>query len=127
MKSNYWRRGWIPWVVGGLIIITVISIVRAADYPERDAWGHVFPRECRRDLSYLLNRIEIKRNWNLGKTNDDRKTIGYWWKPNDPTQPEVIYIDKSIVNKGVQEDIIKHELCHAEMFRLYGDPYWHKE
>lgn len=132
MRFKRWPNphyDWLFWVVLAWAIIATISVVRGETYPTHDKWGYKYPVECRRDLTYLLGRIVVRRGADLGHSKDGRKTIGYWWSPTDPNSMdrETIFVDKSIVNRSVQEDIIQHELCHAEMYRLYGSPYWHKE
>ena len=53
--------------------------------------------------------------------------IGYWWNSLKPGAKDIIFIDKTVTDPVLEKHIIQHELCHAEMFRLYGHPYWHKE
>lgn len=102
-----------------------VAIARPEAYPSHDYWGYKYPPECRKNLDHL--QYVLRKNYDLGYESGKSRSIGYWWNSLKPGAKDVIFIDKSVTDPVMQQRVIQHELCHAEMFRLYGNPYWHKE
>ncbi len=102
-----------------------VAIARPEAYPSHDYWGYKYPPECRKNLDHL--QYELRRNYDLGYESGKTRMIGYWWNSLKPGAKDIIFIDKTVTDPVLEKHIIQHELCHAEMFRLYGHPYWHKE
>jgi hypothetical protein len=115
-----------------LVMLVVASCVafgtvdsKAETYPAYDHWGYKYPPECRKKLDHL--QYVLRRNYDLGYESGKTRMIGYWWNSLKPGAKDIIFIDKTVTDPVLEKHIIQHELCHAEMFRLYGHPYWHKE
>jgi hypothetical protein len=98
---------------------------KAETYPTHDYWGYKFPQECRTNLDHL--EYVLRKNYDLGYQSGKSRSIGYWWNSQKPGAKDVIFIDKSVTDPVMQQRVLQHELCHAQMYRLYGNPYWHKE
>lgn len=112
-------------------LIFMVDLARAQSSHVRfptDPWGHVYPKECQRDLSWLAKTLTVVREDLKAKkkgTGTGRQ-LGYWWH-EFKTKQSTIYIDIRITDTATYDNVLQHELCHELMWRIRGDPKWHNE
>lgn len=99
----------------------------AADRPVPvDLWGNVYPQACQR-ADLLDTPAIILLDQHLGHWPDGRKTIGLFLQPMPPSKTGTILVDRTVQDKFVQMEVIRHEQCHNLLWRTTGDPDWHPE
>jgi hypothetical protein len=56
---------------------------------------------------------------------DGWSLLGQWRTPRDPKASDgTIYLDRDL-EPAIFYDAMRHEMCHAKMFKTRGDPNWH--
>jgi hypothetical protein len=95
-----------------------------------DQMGNTYPPQC-----YEMHGLEITILFEpphvLDRLDPDRPpgmhTEGRWQKvdPVRHMRDGIIYIDNTLQG-WIRSDVLRHELCHATMWRLTGDYGWHK-
>lgn len=133
-------RSWIEWLLNPLQdwLLTVILAAAfvlalslmgnkaawgADPYPEYDRWGYRYPIQCRQDLTFLLKKVPLEYT-SLAGWAERGRFIGYFrWGGPGPK----IFVERTLTDPKVREEVIHHELCHAYMYFKYGDARWHPE
>jgi hypothetical protein len=92
--------------------------VMAAEYPATDQMGHVYPQECRRDLSDVQARVVPA---------DLPDTHLAMYVPSIGHKTDIILVSRRL-SGWRYEDALRHERCHALMAKLYPSTggQWHR-
>lgn len=134
---------WLFWIVvvfAGVATFTVLSSKQAwsrdvstvtATTPFNptdavDQWGYVYPKECRRDLTFLLNKVILDETKSLEGWAPTGRYVGYFELPSK-SRLGIVFVDRAIRDPEIRKKIIHHELCHAYMHFKHGNAYWHPD
>lgn len=99
-----------------------------ANYPAADPWGHVYPAECRRDLSYVTLPIDyVDRATFNNETviHPGSRVIGVCLHCTEPLIARIL-VDKTL-NASDAAAVIQHERCHRVEYLLGKSIDWHRE
>lgn len=108
---------------GIIFLICLASPANGKSWPTHDRWGNKYPEECRRDLTHVQVRVSFEPlGYIAGK-----KTLGYFMPSmrGQKSAPPTVYVDSSIRDMSIQDEVLHHELCHAQMWYLTGNLHWH--
>lgn len=92
---------------------------------ERDMLGNLYPTACL-DESTVHPRIVFVPEAALQSLAGLRDRFVYgFWNTDFINRDGVVYINDELSARQMK-DTMRHEFCHAVMYRLTGDPYWHR-
>jgi hypothetical protein len=103
-----------------LVCLTIITSGCAVAAPETDFLGYPVPAQCRDVSGIDIPVIEVAGEW-LDKAagGETGGLYGLW------SRIHVIYV-RDDLRPGLRARVIEHEKCHEAMWRLTGDPRWHR-
>lgn len=117
-------------------ILCACAISACAGQPDTDQVGHLYPAECRGDLS----NIDVLVDWRApdamealavglgldGSSLSGPKLLGRW-VPGNGQLREMIVLDDSL-GGWKRADALRHEKCHSIMARLHPATggAWHR-
>lgn len=100
-------------------LLSSCSPAHGALGPVTDLWGNVYPAECRGDLPFIPV-VEVPVHFLHAATGGERGRLGLW------SPAHVIYVLRDL-DPATRAEVVRHERCHEQMWRLTGNARWHAE
>ena len=95
-------------------------------YAMTDGIGHVYPLECRRDLSHIKTPIQYVPRSTLRELSAElpsKSTIGLCLHCTLPVADLILVADDLTPEDSAM--VVHHERCHRQMYLLGKDVNWH--
>ncbi len=97
--------------------------------PATDQAGNVYPRTCF-DMSKVKAPLILVTTAQMtevakGPPKPGHVRLGHW--RSEGSSWGTIYVDPTGLSLDQIEDVIRHEQCHAKLFRETGNPQFHPE
>jgi hypothetical protein len=99
-----------------LFLLAGCSAAHGSPRPDVDLWGNHYPAECRGELP-SIPIIEVSAHF-LEAATEEKDRLGLW------SRIHVAYVLRGLDEK-TRAEVVRHESCHEQMWRLTGDPRWH--